>query len=303
MPVKAFMEYIEMMDKYVLSSTTDLEGKITSASQAFCTLTGYSEIELIGKKHSILRDEQTPDSVYQSMWSAIRCGETWQGELRNKRRDGSHFWVHVHIKPNYDTLGNIVGYTAVRQDITDHKRVQELMLIDELTQAYNRRYFNQVLHPKIESARLAKRWLGFLMIDADNFKKYNDTYGHQMGDEVLVAISRCLKAQFVQPGDTVFRLGGEEFCVLYNADSPEALMQQAQLAREAMVAQNIAHSGNPPLNIVTLSMGLMALDPGQHYVDEEIYKYADEALYKAKQNGRNRVEQVHLSDEESIELF
>lgn len=301
MPVKAFMDYIEMMDMYVLSSTTDLDGKITSASQAFCNLTGYTEIELIGQKHSILSSECTPSSVYKSMWTALKHGETWQGELCNKRKDGTVFWVHVHIKPNYDTLENIVGYTAVRQDITDHKRVEELMLIDELTQVYNRRYFNQVLHPKIESARSQNKWFGFLMIDADNFKKYNDTYGHQMGDEVLAAISHCLKTQFSQTGGVVFRLGGEEFCVLYNADSPEVLMEQAERSREALVAENIAHSGNPPLNLVTVSMGLMVLDPTQDYVVEEVYKYADEALYKAKQNGRNRVEKV--SDEESVELF
>ncbi|MDR9499519.1 MAG: diguanylate cyclase [Hydrogenovibrio sp.] len=302
MSVKDFMHYIQMVDEHVITSTTDLKGNITSVSKAFCEISGYSEKELIGKSHNVVRHPDMPKSLYDDLWNTIKQGKPWSGEVKNLKKNGGYYWVKVHVSPNFDPLGNMTGYTAVRQDVTDHKKVEQMMLTDEMTQLYNRRYYNQTLRPYIDKHHAEGCWIGYLMIDADNFKKYNDTYGHQAGDDVLWEISQSLTDVFHSANDVVFRLGGEEFCVIYLAPNPAELRQRADQARQHLQDKHIEHSGNPPFHCVTLSMGLMELDPAQQYVGEEIYKYADEALYRAKQNGRNQIEVVE-SAADDVEFF
>lgn len=293
--------YAQTIDRYVITSTTDLHGTITSVSHAFCEISGYSEAELLGKSHNLVRHPDMPDTLYQQLWNTIKSGEIWQGEVKNQKKDGGFYWVDVNIEPLQDSNGDITGYLAVRQDITDKKHVENLTVTDELTGAYNRRYYNQVLSVEIERAKRDGVYLAFLMIDADNFKKYNDTYGHQAGDEVLKSIVSTMKVTFQRAGDYVFRLGGEEFAVLYRVKDSEHAQAVAERSREAMFDLNIEHSGNTPYHRVTLSMGLMVLAPETEYITEEIYKYADEALYQAKQNGRNRIELCGTED--NVELF
>jgi len=285
-------KHAEIINDYVITSATDIEGTIISVSRAFCKISGYSEAELIGQNHRIIRHPDMPNSIYKDMWQTIPKGKEWKGELKNRTKLGDFYWVDVYIQPNKDQDGKVIGYTAVRQDITDKKKLEELSIKDELTGAYNRRFYNQVLSVEINRAKRNELWVGFLMVDADHFKKYNDTYGHRAGDEVLKKIVSTLAASFRRSGDHIFRLGGEEFAVLYSAECKDQLRSSAERARQAMYDLTIEHSGNEPHNFVTLSMGLMELDPKKEYTSEEIYKYADEALYRAKQSGRNCLELV-----------
>jgi len=302
MSVKEFMHYIQMVDEHVITSTTDIHGVITSVSKAFCDISGYDEAELIGKSHNVVRHPDMPKSLYDDLWRTIKQGRSWSGEVKNLKKNGSAYWVKVNVRPNFDPRGMMTGFTAVRQDITDHKKIEQMMLLDELTQLNNRRHYNQSINHYIEKHHAKGCWIGYLMIDADNFKKYNDTYGHQAGDEVLIQIAQSLQAVFNDPNDQVFRLGGEEFCATYTASRSEALLHRADQARRHLQDKQIEHSGNLPFHCVTLSMGLMALDPQLDYAVEEVYKYADEALYQAKAAGRNQV-QVVASQADDIELF
>lgn len=291
--------YAKTVDRYVITSTTDIYGTITSVSHAFCEISGYSEAELIGKNHNLVRHPDMDSTLYKDLWSTIQKGKYWQGIVKNRKKNGESYWVDVHIEPLKDSENNITGYIAVRQDITAQKTIEKLTMTDELTGAFNRRYYNQMLPIEIDRAIRDEVYLAFLMIDADNFKKYNDTYGHQAGDEVLKAIVTTLNDSFQRAGDYVFRLGGEEFVGLYRIKDPSHAFDVADRARQAMYDLNIEHSGNPPFHRSTLSMGLMILDPKIQYITEEIYKYADEALYQAKSNGRNQVV-VHESE---VNLF
>lgn len=299
---KQLSEYMGIIDDYVITSSTDIHGTISYVSNAFCEISGYSKEELIGKNHNIVRHPDMSSELYADLWQTILEGREWKGEVKNLRKDGSAYWVDVNIQPNKNDQGEISGFTAVRHDITDKKRLEELTIKDELTGAYNRRFYNQVLVDEINRAKRNNLWVGFLMADADNFKKYNDSYGHQAGDEVLKSITLALTSAFRRAGDYVFRLGGEEFAVLFATETKEQLVNMAERSRQAMFDMNIEHSGNLPYHRVTLSMGLMELDPEMDYVSEEIYKYADEALYRAKQNGRNCIETVE-SENDDIELF
>lgn len=292
--------YATTVDHYVLTATLDLDGKITSVSRAFCQASGYTEAELIGQDYLFLKYPQSDESCYEEFWETLNRGKTWSGELEKQDKQGHRFWVQVSAEPVYDSDRKCTGYISIQQDITDKKRIEELTITDDLTGAFNRRYFDQNLKVEMDRARRSKHFLCMLMIDADNFKSYNDTYGHQAGDWVLKGIVTQMKETFKRAGDSCYRLGGEEFAVLFHTQSPEQAEQVSNSLRQAIFDNNIEHSGNPPHQRLTISGGLMALDPKRVYIEEEIYKYADEALYRAKKQGRNRIE-IHTEGE--IELF
>lgn len=294
-------QYAEIIDQYVITSSTDIYGNITSASNAFCDISGYSREELMGKNHNIVRHPDEDKAVYKNLWKTIKAGENWSGEILNRAKNGKDYWVIAHISPMYDEQQQLTGYLAIRQDITDRKKLQAAIIKDELTGAFNRRYYNEILPREISRAKRDKKWLAVLMIDADNFKKYNDTYGHPAGDKALIALSKAAQSCLHRSSDYFFRVGGEEFACVYTVTKAEDANLIAERIRQETFDLNIEHNSNIPYGRFTISIGLMILDPNIVYVEEEIYKYADEALYKAKQNGRNRVE-AHFQDHD-IELF
>ncbi len=128
--VKKQVSYIEKLqeiyDKNIISSTTNLNGEITSVSQAFCTLLGFEKEELIGKKHKIIRHPQTPRSLFKELWETISKGETWKGMMRNIAKDGRTLWFDIVISPIYDEYGNKIGYSDIKHDITDKVNLQKL---------------------------------------------------------------------------------------------------------------------------------------------------------------------------------
>lgn len=280
--------YTDVINNNVISSSTDSKGFITKVSKAFCEISGYTKDELIGKSHKILRHPDMPTSLYEELWSTITKGKSWKGEVKNLKKDGTYYWVKVVIEPNFDRANSIIGFTSVRQDITDKKRIYELSITDGLTTLYNRRYFNEVSKDFISSCSRDDEYFAFLILDIDNFKKYNDTYGHQKGDDVLIEVSKALKEVFKREKDLVFRLGGEEFGVLLSAKKQEDIKTLAHNARESIESLNILHEKNEPLKVVTASFGLTILKEKDILI-EDIYKNSDELLYKAKQNGRNQV--------------
>ncbi|WP_232821234.1 GGDEF domain-containing protein [Oceanimonas marisflavi] len=169
-----------------------------------------------------------------------------------------------------------------------NQSLQRLSEVDELTQIANRRCFDRHLEAEWRRAQREQRSLGLVMADIDYFKRFNDEYGHQLGDECLHRIARVLAGQLHRQGDMVARYGGEEFIVLL----PELELWQARhVARRLLKAVrelNIEH-GQSEHGIVTLSLGVAATVPDQEDRVEDLVGRADKALYSAKEQGRNRV--------------
>lgn len=291
---------VNLVNSQLIMSRTDTTGKILEVSNFFCEISGYSREELIGQNQNIVRHPDMPHSLFKELWQTIQSEATWVGEIKNLTKEGHSYWVKSRISPDYDSFGNHVGYISLRQDITAQKRLEDIAIKDELTGLYNRRHYNDRLHIEINRAKRDQRWLCFLMLDIDNFKKYNDTYGHQAGDHALKKVASALDNSFSRAGDICFRLGGEEFAVLFEVEDPESGKQMAEKVRQAVFDQDIEHSGNLPWLKVTISVGVLLMDPQQNYIEEEVYKYADSALYQAKNNGRNRIQCV---EEAEVELF
>jgi len=118
----------KLIDKYIISSTTDTKGIILEASDAFCNISGYSKDELIGKAHSIVRHPDIPSSTFKEMWKTIKDGQVWNGEIKNLKKNGGYYWVYAHIEPLFDKKGNIEGYVAIRLDITDSVNLEDEMI-------------------------------------------------------------------------------------------------------------------------------------------------------------------------------
>lgn len=296
----SLLDHMDIIDEYVYISKTNKEGIITYASKAFAERCGFTIDELIGNDHNIIRHPDMPDDIFKELWETILSGEKWIGEIKNLGKDGTPFWAETTVIPNIHE-GEIQGYISIRQDITDKKTNEALAITDALTGLSNRHYYKSVIIREISRAKRDGKNITFIMSDVDFFKKYNDTYGHQEGDKVLRAIALTLKNLLHRGGDYVFRMGGEEFAILVSdLDEPHSTMLGEKI-RSAVESLNIPHSKNSASPYVTLSIGIMVADPKRDVVDEEtIYKTADEALYQAKEQGRNR---CFLHQNNELELF
>ena len=281
-------KYIKIVDENVLTSSTDLDGNITYASEAFCEISGYTKDELIGQNHRIIRHSDMKESTYKELWETITSGKTWKGEIKNKKKNGDYYWVKASISPVFDNKGEIISYTAIREDITDKKIIEEISITDGLTNIYNRRYFDEIFPKIINEAKRKNELVAFVFMDIDHFKQYNDNYGHQKGDEVLINFAACLKQSLHRSSDYTFRLGGEEFAVVYQMETKEKAVEFANNLRKNIENLKIEHKYSSVSSYITASMGLICKNANEIVIDE-IYKQADDLLYQAKRSGRNQV--------------
>ena len=281
-------KYIKIVDENVLTSSTDLDGNITYASEAFCEISGYTKDELIGQNHRIIRHSDMKESTYKELWETITSGKTWKGEIKNKKKNGDYYWVKASISPMFDNKGEIISYTSIREDITDKKIIEEISITDGLTNIYNRRYFDEIFPKIINEAKRKNELVAFVFMDIDHFKQYNDNYGHQKGDEVLINFAACLKQSLHRSSDYTFRLGGEEFAVVYQMETKEKAVEFANNLRKNIENLKIEHKYSSVSSYITASMGLICKNANEIVIDE-IYKQADDLLYQAKRSGRNQV--------------
>lgn len=278
----------KLLDENIIYSETDLKGVITEVSEAFCRISGYSKEELIGKAHNIIRHPDTDSKVFVYLWETLQEDKIWTGEIKNRKKDSDYYWVFASISPIFKE-GKKIGYSAVRQNISDKKKLEELSITDDLTQIYNRRYFNNVFMKFIDIAKRNNELINFAILDIDYFKQYNDTYGHLMGDETLKKVAFVMKDSLKRGNDYCFRLGGEEFGILYVTNSKENSVSFCNLIRENIESLKIEHKENSVSKYITASFGLYVKEAKEIKNIDEVYKAADILLYKAKETGRNKV--------------
>ncbi len=280
--VKTIETQMVLIDKNIIISSTDLEGKITEISDAFCKISGYTKEQLIGKNHKILKHPEMKSSTFVKLWETITRGDTWQGEIRNRSKEGECYWLDMVIYPLYNEVDEKIGYTAISQNITDKKRVEELSITDQLTQLHNRMYLENSFKTEIRRSKRYNHSFAVIMLDIDYFKEVNDTYGHDVGDNILVSIAKLL-SENIRETDILGRWGGEEFLIICPHTTDVEAFVLAEKMRKTLESY--------PFEIVgkkTCSFGISVFDlKDEGY--KEVVKRSDEALYKAKKNGRNQV--------------
>ncbi|MEA3354174.1 MAG: diguanylate cyclase [Campylobacterota bacterium] len=274
-------KFIDIVDKNVIASTTNIAGTITKVSRAFCDITGYTKEELIGKKHNLVRHPDMGSEVYKELWDTITKGKVWSGEIKNQRKDGTYYWVKSTISPVFNENNEIIEYTSIRQDITDKKKVEELSVTDQLTKLYNRLKLEEVYDIEIQRAQRYNHPMSMILLDIDHFKSVNDNYGHDIGDETLKDVASLLKHS-VRKTDIVGRWGGEEFIVVAPETSLENTIKLAEKIRKKIEEHRFNVIGTK-----TSSFGVSTYHEGD--TQETLVKRADDALYEAKGTGRNKV--------------
>lgn len=269
---------------------TDVAGKIISVNARFCEVSGYSESELLGRRHRDLQSVDLPPAQLGEKLRSLVNGGIWEGEHCYRTKNGAPYWVETTIVPNKSQHGEITSYTYIQFEIIDEKRdpvdPDFFVKFDYLTRLPNRVSFFRELDQTIARHCLEPGNIFLGVLDLDNFKHINDSLGHAAGDEVLVEIGRRL-SETIGAGDTLARLGGDEFAFILRVGRRESDWRESVERLLARVRDPIAlPSGEIK---VTASIGLVKMT-GTKTESLDLLRYADIALYAAKENGRNRVE-------------
>jgi len=283
---------------------TDIHSSIQWVNPAFTQLTGFTLEETLGRRPGeLLKSGKHDAAFYRDMWKIIMSGQTWHGEVVNKRKDGTLYDEALIIAPVTGGDETIQYFVAIMQDITERRRaeiqISKLAFYDTLTNLPNRRLLNDRLEQALAASKRSERYGAVIFLDMDNFKPLNDTYGHGAGDLLLVEVAHRLTA-CVREVDTVARFGGDEFVVMLT----ELDMNQAESTAQAgIIAEKIRaslarpytltfkHDGDAAMAVehhCAASIGV-ALFIGHQASAEDLLKWSDMAMYQAKEAGRNLV--------------
>ena len=272
------------------------DGRIVKVNPAFTRITGYSLSEVQGQLPSMLSSDRHDDAYYRNMWDSLANRNFWRGEIWNRRKSGEVFPELLSISVVRDTTGNALHYIGVFSDISqfkDHEaELDRIAHYDPLTGTPNRRLLADRLDQAIIRASRNSHTLAVCYLDLDGFKEVNDQHGHTAGDKLLVGVTNNLK-HMLRAEDTLARIGGDEFVLLMTELlSPEECMQ---------VLERVLHAVKQPVEInglllsVSASIGV-SLFPQDHVDADTLLRHADQAMYMAKEAGKNR---YHLFDPES----
>lgn len=286
--IKQLLDIMFAVDQASIIAITNNRGVITYANQKFCEISKYKMDELIGQDHKILNSGHHPKDFFKNMWKTIGTGHIWTGEIKNKAKDGSYYWVNTTIVPYLNEKGKPYQYISIRQDVTALKKLQEQLAHnayhDELTGLKNRHCFTEELNKWLHQTDHAKQ-LGIMFLDIDRFKNITDTLGHSTGQHFLKLIAKRLSRRLKGIGD-VYRFGGDEFVI---AVKNRPLSEIKDIVRRIQDIFKKPFSLHRDIYYFTVSIGV-SVSPQNSSDIETLMKQADIAMYKAKEIGSNSVQ-------------
>lgn len=266
---------------------TDQDAVIEYVNSKACEISQYTKKELLGQNARIFRTEQLDMEVLTDLWAQVNTGHDWQGELQLRKKNSECIWMLVSISPVTNERGQISHFVIVCEDVSLLKearsRMEELAYVDSLTGLANRLLFRDRLEQVLKSLPRSNSMAALLYLDLDEFKRINDSMGHDVGDALLMKVAENLR-QCVRHQDTVARMGGDEFVIL--------LTDIDGMSGASSVARKIMETMAQPLQLlkkeilITPSIGI-TLAPTDSLNADILLKNADMAMYKAKSSGRN----------------
>ncbi len=261
---------------------------------------GYKKEEAVGQHAQFIVPETAYTEVEKIWEQLLKEKGGVRGSNENITNDGQVIYCEWHNTPLVSPEGEIIGVASLVQDITERKKnekalkqasfeLERLTLIDDLTQISNRRHFYTSLEKEWKELSRTRKKLSLIMCDIDYFKEFNDSYGHLMGDECLYQVAQVISQASKRPRDIIARYGGEEFVILLpntGEKGAEAIVKSIQAELKTL---SFFKKESTPIKAVTLSFGISYIIPSSKTKPEDLIDAADQALYEAKNNGRNRV--------------
>jgi diguanylate cyclase (GGDEF)-like protein/PAS domain S-box-containing protein len=278
----------------------DSQNKILKVNSAFTRITGYEEEEVIGNTPATLASGRHDEAFYLEMWERLNTQGFWRGEIWNKRKNGEIYPQVLSITAYKGPTGKVQNYIAIFNDITQRvefeQQLRSMAETDPLTGLGNRRTLMNCLNRDLAVAdRYGAPETALLFVDLDHFKAINDTYGHDIGDAVLIEVSNCLK-RCLRDSDLACRIGGDEFVAVVKLQDVDALEQLKALSNRLLgeLVKPVQLSGIEIELSCSVGIAMRQInDDGR-----ALMKRADQALYEAKRQGRGRV--VFYSESECI---
>ncbi|AXT39245.1 EAL domain-containing protein [Alteromonas sp. BL110] len=279
---------------------TDSESNIIDVNKTFEDITGYSRSEVLGNKPSMFKSGKQSPEFYENLWKSIINDGYWAGEVWNKRKNNEIYAQLLTVSAVKDDDGTIKNYIAIFSDISETKeqqyRLEQMAHYDVLTNLPNRTLLAERLDSALTQCKTNKNYAAVVLLDLDGFKNVNDTFGHSVGDELLITLAHRFKSTLNQ-GDTISRFGGDEFvAVLTN-------LKQAQ--DFIPIVKNMLKAASTPVKYgenelkVSASIGLTVY-PSDDTDAEQLIRHADQAMYLAKQKGKNCFHLFDIQSEDAI---
>lgn len=274
-------------------------------NDAFLSLLGKTREAVLGRKCHDLLPTRLCGTADCPMIHLKNGKKRMERDIELTRDDSDATVPFILTATPFEGLGGeLAGIVESLKDITERKqheaalraannKLKRLAMIDGLTQLANRRHFDDCIYREWKRMRREQQPLSFILCDIDNFKLYNDNYGHQAGDDCLRDVARAISAEVKRPGDLVARYGGEEFAVILPNTSPEGAKHVAGNIRRAVRSLGLPHEHPGVSAFVSISLGVSSIVPPQQthpdLSPDVLVDAADKALYEAKNRGRNQV--------------
>ena len=275
---------------------TDLSGKIIEVNAAFTHITGYSRDEVLGHNPNLLSSGRQNKAFYTAMWHSLNQTGHWHGEVWNRRKDGEVYAEMLTISTVRNASGRAEHYVALFSDITAVKshqsQLQHIAHFDALTNLPNRVLLSDRMRQAMAQTQRRNVLLAVAYIDLDGFKRINDLHGHDVGDQLLVALAQRMKP-ILREGDTLSRPGGDEFAAVL-VDLPTVADTVPMLTRLLDAAAQPVQIDNLTLQ-VSASIGVTFYPQNEEVDADQLLRQADQAMYQAKLAGKNR---YHVFDSE-----
>jgi diguanylate cyclase (GGDEF)-like protein/PAS domain S-box-containing protein len=301
---------INLMENLIIATfVLDPAGKVIIWNHACERLTGIKAEEVLGtdehwkalytEKRTCLADAllkgetSALDELYEFHAQPSNYGNGYRAEnWCSMPRLGNRHYLAIDVGPIYDGEGQLIAVVETLRDMTDYKTAQtaleELAVVDDMTGISNRRYFDERLNIEWKLAQRLNHPLSLIMIDVDYFKQFNDTYGHQEGDKCLKTVAKAIQQSVFRGTEAVCRYGGEEFCILLPSIDLDGAYVIAERVKENLEKLKLPHKASKVSDWVTISCGVSTSTPKLEDDALQLIALADEALYQAKDQGRNQ---------------
>ena len=269
---------------------TDINGNIEYVNKKFTEITGYSYEEAMRKNPNVLKSDYHSEEYYKNLWKTILQGDEWRGEFNNKKKNGEFYWESAIISPILDNRSNIVQLLAIKEDISERKRLENELKrqarTDYLTGLFNRRHFMESAKERLLQNNENAKENAFLMLDIDYFKEINDNFGHAIGDNAIKMVADICK-ETIRKTDILGRIGGEEFAILLSETNYTDAIKIAERLRLNVENIKMFDSNGRQVNL-RISIGITKYNSEEDSLEDLMIR-SDKALYIAKNSGRNRV--------------